>query len=32
LREYYHRDHSHTSDQSLWRTEVAWQIIDSPAD
>jgi DNA-binding transcriptional MerR regulator/effector-binding domain-containing protein len=32
LREYYHRDHSHTSDQSLWRTEVAWPIIDSPAD
>jgi DNA-binding transcriptional MerR regulator/effector-binding domain-containing protein len=32
LREYYHRDHSHTSDRSRWRTEVAWPIIDSPPD
>ena len=32
LREYYHRDYSHTSDQSRWRTEIAWPIIDSPAD
>ena len=31
LREYYHHDHSHTSDHALWRTEVAWPIIDSPA-
>jgi DNA-binding transcriptional MerR regulator len=26
--EYYHRDHTHTSDQSQWRTEVAWPIVD----
>jgi DNA-binding transcriptional MerR regulator/effector-binding domain-containing protein len=31
LREYYHRDHSHTSDRTRWRTEIAWPIIDSPA-
>jgi DNA-binding transcriptional MerR regulator len=29
LREYYHRDHSHTSDHTRWRTEIAWPIIDS---
>ncbi len=28
IREYYQRDHTHTSDPSLWRTEVAWPIID----
>jgi DNA-binding transcriptional MerR regulator/effector-binding domain-containing protein len=32
LREYYHRDHSHTSDHTQWRTEIAWPIIDSPAE
>ena len=32
LREYYHRDHSHTGDHSQWRTEIAWPIIDSPAE
>jgi DNA-binding transcriptional MerR regulator/effector-binding domain-containing protein len=32
LREYYQRDHSHTSDHSQWRTEIAWPIIDSPAE
>src|ERR1700733_11265688 len=26
--EYYHCDHTHTSNQSEWRTEVAWPIID----
>lgn len=26
--EYYHRDHTHTDDDSQWRTEVAWPIID----
>jgi DNA-binding transcriptional MerR regulator/effector-binding domain-containing protein len=31
LREYYHRDHSHTTDYSQWRTEIAWPIIDTPA-
>jgi DNA-binding transcriptional MerR regulator len=29
LREYYHRDHSHTTDYTQWRTEIAWPIIDS---
>jgi DNA-binding transcriptional MerR regulator len=29
LREYYHRDHSHTTDSAEWRTEIAWPIIDS---
>lgn len=29
LREYYHRDHSHTTDYTRWRTEIAWPIIDS---
>ena len=29
LREYYHRDHSHTTDSTEWRTEIAWPIIDS---
>jgi DNA-binding transcriptional MerR regulator len=32
LREYYHRDHSHTSDHTQWHTEIAWPIIDSPAE
>ena len=32
LREYYQRDHSHTSDHSQRRTEIAWPIIDSPAE
>jgi DNA-binding transcriptional MerR regulator/effector-binding domain-containing protein len=31
LREYYHRDHSHTSDSTQWRTEIVWPIIDTPA-
>jgi DNA-binding transcriptional MerR regulator len=30
LREYYHRDHSHTADYTQWRTEIAWPIIDTP--
>jgi DNA-binding transcriptional MerR regulator len=30
LREYYHRDHSHTADYTRWRTEIAWPIIDTP--
>lgn len=30
LREYYHRDHSHTTDYTQWRTEIAWPIIDTP--
>jgi DNA-binding transcriptional MerR regulator/effector-binding domain-containing protein len=30
LREYYHRDHSHTTDYAQWRTEIAWPIIDTP--
>jgi len=30
LREYYHRDHSHTADHTQWRTEIAWPIIDTP--
>jgi DNA-binding transcriptional MerR regulator len=30
LREYYHRDHSHTTDSTQWRTEIAWPIIDTP--
>jgi DNA-binding transcriptional MerR regulator len=29
LREYYHRDHSHTTDSAQWRTEVCWPIIDT---
>jgi DNA-binding transcriptional MerR regulator len=29
LREYYHRDHSHTTDFAQWRTEVVWPIIDT---
>jgi DNA-binding transcriptional MerR regulator/effector-binding domain-containing protein len=29
LREYYHRDHSHTTDPAQWRTEIAWPIIDT---
>jgi DNA-binding transcriptional MerR regulator/effector-binding domain-containing protein len=32
LREYYHRDYSHTSDCALWRTEIAWPIIDTPPE
>jgi effector-binding domain-containing protein len=28
IREYYHRDHTHTTDHTQWRTEVAWPIID----
>jgi DNA-binding transcriptional MerR regulator len=28
IREYYQHDHTHTNDQSQWRTEVAWPIID----
>jgi DNA-binding transcriptional MerR regulator/effector-binding domain-containing protein len=32
LREYYHRDHSHTRDHTQWRTEIVWPIIDSPAE
>jgi DNA-binding transcriptional MerR regulator/effector-binding domain-containing protein len=32
LREYYHRDHSHTTDSTQWRTEIAWPIIDTPAE
>jgi DNA-binding transcriptional MerR regulator len=28
IREYYHHDHTHTTDHSQWRTEVAWPIID----
>lgn len=27
IREYYLRDHTHTSDHTQWRTEVAWPII-----
>jgi DNA-binding transcriptional MerR regulator len=30
LREYYHRDHSHTTDSTQWRTEIAWPIIGTP--
>ena len=30
LREYYHRDRSHTTDYTQWRTEIAWPIIDTP--
>jgi DNA-binding transcriptional MerR regulator/effector-binding domain-containing protein len=30
LREYYHRDGSHTADYTQWRTEIAWPIIDTP--
>jgi DNA-binding transcriptional MerR regulator/effector-binding domain-containing protein len=30
LREYYHRGHSHTTDYTQWRTEIAWPIIDAP--
>jgi DNA-binding transcriptional MerR regulator len=32
LREYYHRDHSHTTDYTQWRTEIAWPIIDTPTE
>ncbi len=32
LREYYHRDHSHTDDSTQWRTEIAWPIIDTPTE
>jgi hypothetical protein len=32
LREYYRRDHSHTPDSTQWRTEIAWPIIDIPAE
>ena len=32
LREYYHRDHSHTADYTQWRTEIAWPIIDTPTE
>jgi len=32
LREYYHRDHSHTTDDTRWRTEIAWPIIDTPTE
>jgi DNA-binding transcriptional MerR regulator/effector-binding domain-containing protein len=28
IREYYHCDHTHTTDHTQWRTEVAWPIID----
>jgi DNA-binding transcriptional MerR regulator/effector-binding domain-containing protein len=31
LREYYHRDHSHTTDSAQWRTEIAWPVIDTDA-
>jgi DNA-binding transcriptional MerR regulator len=31
LREYYQRDHSHTSDATEWRTEIAWPVIDADA-
>ena len=27
IREYYHCDHTHTADDTQWRTEVAWPII-----
>jgi DNA-binding transcriptional MerR regulator/effector-binding domain-containing protein len=29
LREYYDRDRSHTTDDTQWRTEIAWPIIDT---
>jgi DNA-binding transcriptional MerR regulator len=32
LREYYHQDHSHTTDYTQWRTEIAWPIIDTPTE
>ena len=32
LREYYHRDHSHTTDYTQWRTEIVWPIIDTPTE
>jgi effector-binding domain-containing protein/DNA-binding transcriptional MerR regulator len=32
LREYYHRDHSHTTDYAQWRTEIAWPISDTPTE
>jgi len=32
LRDYYHRDHSHTTDHTQWRTEIAWPIIDAQPD
>jgi DNA-binding transcriptional MerR regulator len=28
IREYYHCDHTHTTDHTQWKTEVAWPIID----
>jgi DNA-binding transcriptional MerR regulator/effector-binding domain-containing protein len=28
IREYYHRDHTHTTDHTQWKTEVAWPIVD----
>lgn len=28
IREYYQRDHTHTTDSNLWSTEVAWPIVD----
>jgi DNA-binding transcriptional MerR regulator len=30
IREYYHHDHTHTTDHTRWVTEVAWPIIDAP--
>jgi DNA-binding transcriptional MerR regulator len=32
LREYYHRDHSHTNDTAQWRTEIAWPVIDTDTE
>lgn len=32
LREYYHRDHSHTTDSAQWHTEIAWPVIDIADD
>jgi DNA-binding transcriptional MerR regulator len=28
IREYYHCDHTHTADETQWKTEVAWPITD----
>ena len=28
IRGYYQCDHTHTTDHTQWRTEVAWPIID----
>jgi hypothetical protein len=28
IREYYQRDHTHTTDNTQWKTEVAWPIVD----